>query len=185
MKKFLLLALFCLVGCAGGVHEYEEQTLISSNTSTKWELKDTQNIVSDLINKMNLDQKLQAKLNEYEKTPNLFIANIKNNTGNPYFPISDINAEILEKLSKTNSFILIDSQSRLDLMKELKYQYNGLVSKDSQKKVGKQSSADILLFGDIRSYVNSNNKKDYTFNIWLTDLEKGTELVRYRFKVSK
>jgi hypothetical protein len=57
---------------------------------------------------------------------------------------------MLNEFSKTGEFILIDAAQRDAILKEVTYQNDGAVDPAQAKNIGKQSGADILVFGDIR-----------------------------------
>jgi hypothetical protein len=78
-----------------------------------------------------------------------FVGEIRNNTTESYFPVKDLEDALLEQISNSDQFTLIDASRRDALLKEITYQNDGMVDPSQAKKVGKQSGADVIIFGDI------------------------------------
>lgn len=121
-------------------------------------------------------------------TPKVFIAEVQNQTSEAYFPIGDLNDELLNELSFSGEFVLIDANARESLLKEITYQNDGMVDARTAKKIGKQTGADIMIFGNV--YMKPEKRKgktikEYSVNLRLTDIERGTEVLRARTKVFK
>ena len=63
-----------------------------------------------------------------------------------------------------------------------------MVDANQAKSIGKQTGADLIIFGDIRmkpEMMGGKTIKDYSVNLRMTDIETGEEVLRTRFKVSK
>ena len=63
-----------------------------------------------------------------------------------------------------------------------------MVDPKTAKKVGKQTGADLMIFGNI--YMKPETRdgktiKQYALNLRITDIEKGVEIFRARVKLSK
>ena len=96
--------------------------------------------------------------------------------------------EMLNEFSATGDFILIDASAREKLLKEIRYQNDGMVDPRQAKSIGKAAGADLLIFGAVRMKPKSRDGKtikDYSINIRMTDLERGIEVLRTRVKVHK
>ena len=94
----------------------------------------------------------------------------------------------MNEFSFSGDYILIDNNAREKLLKEIKYQNDGMVRPEDVKKIGRASGADLLIFGDIRmkpQTLKGRTIKDYSVNIRMTDLESQEEVLRTRFKTSK
>lgn len=118
----------------------------------------------------------------------VFVGEIRNNTTEAYFPVKDLEDALLEQMSNSDQFTLIDASRRDALLKEITYQNDGMVDPAQAKKVGKQSGADALIFGDINMKPETRDGKTiktYTVNIHLTDLQSSEEVCRVREKINK
>lgn len=118
----------------------------------------------------------------------LFVGEIRNNTTESYFPVKDLEDALLEKMSNSDQFALIDAARRENLLKEITYQNDGMVDPAQAKKVGRQSGADVMIFGDINMKPETRNGKTiktYTVNLHLTDITTAEEICRAREKINK
>lgn len=152
-----------------------------------WMSADTTQAVSDVIKQMKAHPGF-AKMKAKYGTPKVFIAEVQNQTSEAYFPIGDMNDEFLNELSQSGEFELVDNQAREALLKEITYQNDGMVDPASAKRIGKQTGADIMIFGNV--YMKPEKRdgktiKEYSVNLRMTDIEKATEVLRTRTKVYK
>ncbi len=122
------------------------------------------------------------------KRVKVFVGEIRNNTSEATFPVKDLEDALLDQMSNSDQFTLIDASRREALLKEITYQNDGMVDPAQAKKVGKQSGADALIFGDINMKPETRDGKTiktYTINLHLTDLQSSEEVCRTREKINK
>tara|TARA_Y100001954_G_scaffold230888_1_gene279257 strand:- start:1663 stop:2286 length:624 start_codon:yes stop_codon:yes gene_type:complete len=192
-KPFLVYTFLflTLVGCSSfqakrvGEEESDERAL---GITDKWLSKDTQIVISKLLKRMNKHKGFQRYLRNLGKTPVVFIGEVQNLTSDAYFPISDLNDEFLNKISETGEFILVDAAARKTILDEITYQNDGMVDPSTAKLVGKQTGADLIIFGNVYMKPESRDGKtikQYSINLRMTDIERGVEVFRARAKVSK
>jgi len=166
----------------------EKSDEMASTITDEWIETDTVNAVTAILKDIDNHRGFQRYLTNLGKTPKIFISEVQNDTSEPYFPIGDLNDELLNQFSSSGDFILIDNNAREKILKEIQYQNDGMVRPEDVKKIGRASGADLLIFGDIRmkpQTLNGRTVKDYTVNIRMTDIESGIEVFRGRFKTSK
>lgn len=152
-----------------------------------WMSADTTQAIADVIKQMKAHPgfgKMKAKFG----TPKVFVADVQNQTSEAYFPIGDLNDELLNELSMSGEFELVDNQAREKILKEVTYQNDGMVDPATAKKIGKQTGADIMIFGNV--YMKPEKRdgktiKEYSVNIRMTNIETATEVLRTRTKVFK
>jgi uncharacterized protein (TIGR02722 family) len=188
----ILLTASVLVGCSS----FKAQR-VDSNTgdekaleiTDKWVNKDTETVVTDVLKQLQAHKGFQKYMRTNGgKAPALFIGEIKNMTSEAYFPINDINDEFLNELSQGGDFTLVDADARDNVLKEITYQHDGMVDAATAKKVGKQTGADLIVFGNVHMKPESRGGKtikQYAVNIRMTDIEKGIEVLRVRAKLEK
>ncbi len=191
--KFLasLLSLSLLVTSCGSfkaervdANKSDEKGL---SITDNWMSADTTQAVADVIKQMKAHPgygKMKAKFG----TPKVFVADVQNQTSEAYFPIGDLNDELLNELSMSGEFELVDNQAREKILKEVTYQNDGMVDPATAKKIGKQTGADIMIFGNV--YMKPEKRdgktiKEYSVNIRMTNIETATEVLRTRTKVFK
>ena len=155
----------------------------------KWVAADTEKVISEIINQIQKHRGLQRYLARHQgEAPTVFIGEVQNLTSEAYFPINDINDELLNELSASGDFILVDAAARDSLLKEITYQHDGMVDPATAKSIGKQTGADLMIFGNVFMKPKSRDGKtikEYAINIRMTDIEKGVEVLRTRSKLSK
>lgn len=191
--KFLI-SILILATLASSCGSFKAER-VDANTSDEkglsitdnWMSADTTQAISDVVKQMKAHpgyNKMKAKFG----TPKVFIAEVQNQTSEAYFPIGDLNDELLNELSLSGEFELVDAQAREKILKEITYQNDGMVDPSTAKKIGKQTGADIMIFGNV--YMKPEKRsgktiKEYSVNIRMTDIEKATEVLRTRTKVFK
>lgn len=155
----------------------------------EWVDGDTIRVVDETLDKIERHKRFQSFLaRRGGKDLKLFVANIKNNTSEAYFPSGDMEEALLEKISDSEVFVLIDAKAREALLKEITYQNDGMVDPAEAKRIGRQAGADALLFGTVNMQPKTRDGKTvktYSVNFRLTDIERGVELVRTRAKINK
>lgn len=152
-----------------------------------WMSADTTQAVSDIMKQMKAHPGFSRMRSKYG-TPKVFIAEVQNQTSEAYFPIGDLNDELLNELSMSGEFELVDNQAREKILKEITYQNDGMVDPATAKRIGKQTGADIMIFGNI--YMKPEKRdgktiKEYSVNTRMTDIERAVEVLRARTKVFK
>ena len=195
MNKFLtallLSATLALQGCASfkaerlSTAEGDEKAM---EITDEWLLTDTQNTVGEIMKKIDNNRGFRNYLNELGHRPKLFIAEVQNETSEAYFPIDDMNDELLTQMSETGEFRLIDAAARDRILKEIQYQNEGMVKQSDIQKIGKQTGAELLIFGAVRmnsKTFKGKTIKEYTVNMRFTDITSGEEVARMRATVSK
>lgn len=191
--KFLaaIMALSLLATSCGGfkakrvdANESDEKGL---SITDNWMSADTTQAIADVIKQMKAHPGF-GKMKARHGTPKVFIAEVQNQTSEAYFPIGDLNDELLNELSLSGEFELVDQAAREKILGEITYQNDGMVDPATAKKIGKQTGADVMIFGNI--YMKPEKRdgktiKEYSVNIRMTDIERATELLRTRTKVFK
>lgn len=154
----------------------------------QWVQADTEQVIRDAMKEMNEHRGLKRYMMEHGKQLKIFVGEVQNLTAEAYFPINDINDELLNEISKQGDFVLVDAEARSHILKEITYQNDGMVDPATAKKVGKQTGADLMIFGNV--YMKPETRdgktiKQYSVNLRITDIEKGLEIFRTRVKLSK
>lgn len=162
---------------------------IAMGITDEWLSRDTEQIVEKTIKEI----KESETFNEYlathgGKKPKVFIGDVQNGTSESYFPIGDINRELLYNLTKSNIFTVVDAKNRDAVLKEITYQNDGMVKADTAKKIGQQTGADLMVFGNVTMKPESRGGKtikQYSVDIYLTNIESGEVVVWSRNKLHK
>lgn len=194
MKHIILSALMAtsLAGCGS----FEAKRVDAQTSDEKglkitdnWMSADTSQAIADVLKQIKAHKGFQRYLAQNGgNPPKLFIADVQNQTSEAYFPIGDLNDELLNELSASGEFVLVDAAAREKILGEVKYQNDGMVDPATAKQVGKQTGADIMIFGNV--YMKPEKRdgktiKEYSVNLRMTDVEKAVEVMRARTKVFK
>ncbi len=186
----ILMSLF-LSSCGGFKAkrvDREESDEEAMEITDKWVMKDTEISVGKILEQIQKHRGFQRYLQRLGREPKLFVADVQNRTSEPYFPIDDMNDELLNEFSAAGDYVLIDAAARDRILKEIQYQNDGMVSPNEAKSIGKQAGADLLIFGAVRMDPKTRDGKtikEYSVNIRMTDIERGIEVLRTRVKMNK
>lgn len=190
MKVFPFIALVLLVSCSSFKAERvdsEESDKRAMEISDKWNQTDSERVVKKLVLGINKNISF-SKYKSQKRKPKIFIGEIQNLTSEAYFPIRDLNDELLTEFHNSGEYILIDASSRQAILDELTYQNDGMVDERQVKQIGKQAGADLIIFGNVYMHQATRKGKtikQYSVNLRMTDIETGIEVVRVRTKTSK
>ncbi|GHU00424.1 hypothetical protein FACS1894186_0930 [Alphaproteobacteria bacterium] len=194
MKKQLVigLVLLSLAACGPSIKTERVSTAkgdaLAAKITDEWLLTDTEMAVADIIKQIAVSKSWQAYRARLGRNPKLFVAEVGNQTSEPYFPVGDLNDELLTQFSASGDYVLVDAAARDKILKELTFQNDGMVDPAEAKQIGQMSGADLMIFGDVRMQPGTlagKTIKEYTVNLRMTDIAKGVEVLRVRFKNSK
>lgn len=193
MKIFIILCIVILnISCSPKIKteriSLQKSDELASTITDEWVATDTEMAVQNIIEKINNHRGFQNYLLRLGRKPKIFIGEVQNQTSEAYFPVGDLNDELLNEFSESGDYILIDSDARDKILKEITYQNDGMVKPEDIKKIGRASGADLIIFGNIRmkpEALSGKTIKDYSINIRMTEIESGEEVMRTRYKISK
>lgn len=195
MKASLMLVslsmIFLLTSCSSFKAERVDGTKGDEKAleiTDKWVLKDTETAIKDILEQIGKHKGFQRYLGDTKKKPKLFIMEVQNETSEPYFPIADMNDELLNEFSASGEYTIIDNQGRDKILKEVKYQAEGMVDPSQMVQIGKQTGADIIILGAVRmnpEVRDGKTLKQYTVNMRMTNLKTSEEVLRVRSKSQK
>ena len=193
MKSTLVLLLSAMIFTSCASFKAERVDAKTSDEKAmgitdNWVAEDTRQAVAKILEQMKTHRGYQKYMKKFRGEPKMFIAEVQNSTSEAYFPIDDMNDELLNEVSARGEFVLVDAKARESILKELTYQNDGMVDPNSAKSIGKQLGADLMIFGTV--YMKPEKRdgktlKEYSVNIRLTDIEKGIEVMRTRTRVYK
>ena len=193
MKIFIILCIVILnISCSPKIKteriSLQKSDELASTITDEWVATDTEMAVQNIIEKINSHRGFQNYLLRLGRKPKIFIGEVQNQTSEAYFPVGDLNDELLNEFSESGDYILIDADARDKILKEITYQNDGMVRPEDIKKIGRASGADLIIFGNIRmkpETLSGKTIKDYSINIRMTEIESGEEVMRIRYKISK
>ena len=190
----LLIAVLSLTLLASSCGSFKAKRVDANESDEKglgitdnWMSADTTQAVTDIVKQIKAHPGF-GKMKARHQTPKIFIAEVQNQTSEAYFPSGDLNDELLNELSLSGEYELVDQAAREKILGEITYQNDGMVDPATVKKIGKQTGADVMIFGNV--YMKPEKRdgktiKEYSVNMRMTDIERATELLRTRTKVFK
>jgi uncharacterized protein (TIGR02722 family) len=194
MKLSTLTLLFSLTGLTA-CSSFQAERVDSKKSDEKamkitdeWVSADTEQVIKEVVDQMIKHKGFRQYTGSLGRAPRLFTGDIQNLTSDPYFPINDLNDEFLNELSLSGDFTLVDAQARENILKEVTYQNDGAVDPETARKIGKQTGADLMIFGNV--YMRPQTRdgktiKEYAVNLRMTDIERAVEVLRVRTKLFK
>ena len=195
MKSWISILSVCSLVLLASCGSFKAKRVDSTESDEKaltitdqWVQADTVKVIGGVLKQMQEHKGFKKYLGDLKRAPRLFVGEVQNTTSDAYFPIADLNDELLNELSASGDFTLVDAAARDKVLKEITYQNDGMVDPSTVKKVGKQIGADLMIFGNI--YMKAETRdgktiKQYTVNLRMTDIEKGIEVLRVREKLDK
>ena len=190
-KTLVLTSFLTLLSCGSFKAERVDNKTSDEKALTitdQWVQADSEKVIVDAMKEMSEHKGLKRYMMEHGKQLKMFVGEVQNLTAEAYFPINDINDELLNEISKQGDFILVDADARGSILKEITYQNDGMVDPKTAKKVGKQTGADLMIFGNVYMKPESRDGKtikQYSVNLRITDISSGLEIFRTRTKLSK
>jgi uncharacterized protein (TIGR02722 family) len=195
-KMYRIGLTFCMVVSLSACSSFKAERVDDTKADEKamsitdnWVDGDTIRVIDGAMKQMYAHKRFIEHSGKYNgKRIKLFVGEIRNNTSESYFPVKDLEDALLEKMSNSDEFTLIDAARRESILKEITYQNDGMVDPAQAKKVGKQSGADVMIFGDINMKPETRDGKTiktYSVNLRLTDIQSSEEICRVREKINK
>ncbi len=191
MKLSLIALALILTACGSFKAERVDQKEADAKgleITDNWMGTDTTMSIQETLKQMKEHKGFQKYLAKHGGTPKVFIAEVQNSTAEAYFPIADLNDEFLNEISKSGDFTLIDAAAREKILNEIKYQNDGMVDPKTAKAIGKQTGADLMIFGNVYMKPESRGGKtikEYSLNLRMTNIETAEEVLRTRAKIQK
>jgi penicillin-binding protein activator len=195
MKGLLLLCTLCalltLQSCGSFKAKRvsaDEADELAMEITDKWVDRDTEIVIKKTLKQIAKHRGFNKFLKKLGREPKLFISEVQNMTSEPYFPIADMNDEMLNEFSASGEYVLIESAKRDALLKEITYQNDGMVSTNEAKQIGQAAGADLMIFGSVRMKPESRGGKtikQYSVNFRMVDIQRGVQVLRTRQKIKK
>ena len=188
----LFLAATVQLGCssfsAERVDDKDDEML-----STEWNENDSRMTAEKMIKEMLGRPWLKDHMMEEGKKPIVLVADIENRTDEPYIDQVALTNDVATELINSRRVGFVDGGARKKILDEIQYHAGGAVSPKSAKRIGNQTGADYLLFGDISSFtqrLKGRMIRTYQVSLRLTHLETseirfmGTHKIKKKFKRS-
>jgi penicillin-binding protein activator len=165
------LIIFSLVGCARSVSRIEPNQQI--DLSGRWNDSDSRQTAEKIISELLKSEKFKEYSKALGKKPTLIVGIIKNKTSEH---IDAANYIKKIELAVFNSGVadLVESESFREKVREERAQQQDFSSPETVSKWGKETGANLMLFGEMTSETDVYNKRkvvNYITTLFLTDME--------------
>jgi penicillin-binding protein activator len=165
------LIIFYLVGCARSVSRIEPNQQI--DLSGRWNDSDSRQTAEKIISDLLKSEKFKEYSKALGKKPTLIVGIIKNKTSEH---IDAANYIKKIELAVFNSGVadLVESESFREKVREERAQQQDFSSPETVSKWGKETGANLMLFGEMTSETDVYNKRkvvNYITTLFLTDME--------------
>jgi uncharacterized protein (TIGR02722 family) len=194
MKKIILsLLAFSLASCGAKMRaerlSTSEGDKKAMTITDEWLTTDTNMASKSIVEKILNHGRYKRYLREKSyKTPKMFVGEIENRTSEDNFPVIALSNRILNDLFEDSNVDLVSAKDREKILKEIKYQNDGMVKPSDIKSIGKASGADVMLFGEVvmeEKRLEGKTLKEYSISMRLVDIESGEEIARTLFETTK
>ena len=193
MKKILIvLALIGLTACQRNMRATrvgaEEADARLSIITDEWVSTDTEIAITAMINQIETSRPLNRFLREHGGRPVIFVGEIQNATAEPYFPIADFNERLLTAIFNLGDFRVVDRDARAAILAEIVYQNDGMVDPAQARQIGRQTGAEVAVFGAIRMQPHSlrgRTVREYSVNLRITELETSDVVFMGTYNIQK
>ncbi len=170
VPPFLLLIVM-LASCARSVTRIDPAQQI--DLSGRWNDTDSRQISQKMINDLLISDNFKEYTKQLGKKPAIIVGTIRNKTSEHI----DANNYIKKiELAIFNSGVadLVESAGFRDKIREERAQQQDFASSETVSKWGKETGANLMLFGEMTSETDTYNKRrvvNYVTTLFLTDME--------------
>jgi len=170
VPPFLLLIVM-LASCARSVTRIDPAQQI--DLSGRWNDTDSRQISQKMINDLLISDNFKEYTKQLGKKPSIIVGTIRNKTSEHI----DANNYIKKiELAIFNSGVadLVESAGFRDKIREERAQQQDFASSETVSKWGKETGANLMLFGEMTSETDTYNKRrvvNYVTTLFLTDME--------------
>src|SRR5574337_585004 len=123
MKYLVMMAALLTLASCGSFKAERVDNKTSDEKALKitdqWLQADTEQVIREAMKEMNEHKGLRRYMMENGKNLKMFVGEVQNLTSEAYFPINDLNDELLNEISKEGNFTLVDAAAREHILKEI------------------------------------------------------------------
>lgn len=153
----------------------------------KWTKVDSETAAAEIMAQMTSHPVFADYAGKLGHKPKLFIRDVENKTADPYFRVDELNNALLNRISRSGRFVLIDRAAAQKINQEIVYQMSGTVKRDDIRKIA-ETGAEMLIFGEITMepvIQDGLTVNEYTVNMRLTDISSKEEIARMDYTTTK
>jgi len=165
------LIVLLIVGCARTVSRLDPGQQI--DLSGRWNDSDSRQVANTMINDLLASEKFKEYAKALGKKPAIIVGSIKNKTSE-HIDASNYIKKMELAIFNSGVADLVESDAFRDKIREERAQQQDFASPETVSQWGKETGANLMLFGEMTSETDVYNKKrvvNYVTTLFLTDME--------------
>ncbi|WP_276372033.1 penicillin-binding protein activator LpoB [Chryseolinea sp. H1M3-3] len=173
MKKlsWIVLILIISVSCQRSVTRISPDTQI--DLSGRWNDSDSRMVAEKMINELFTSERFKEYSQENGKKPTIIVGIIKNKTSE-HIDAANYIKKFEMAIYNSNFADLVESDEFRDKLRQERAEQQDFADPATMARWGKETGADVMLFGEMTSETDTYNKKrvvNYITTLFLTDIE--------------
>ena len=173
MKSFpwITVIVVCISCQSNNVTRIDPQTQI--DLSGRWNDSDSRMVAEKMTNELFASERFKEYSNENGKKPTIIVGLIKNKT-TEHIDASNYIKKFELAIYNSNVADLVESDEFRDKLRQERAEQQDFADPATVAQWGKETGADLMLFGEMSSETDTNNKSrvvNYITTLFLTDIE--------------
>ena len=173
MKSFLWITVIVVcVSCqSNNVTRIDPQTQV--DLSGRWNDSDSRMVAEKMTNELFASERFKEYSSENGKKPTIIVGLIKNKT-TEHIDASNYIKKFELAIYNSNVADLVESDEFRDKLRQERAEQQDFADPATVAQWGKETGADLMLFGEMSSEIDTNNKTrvvNYITTLFLTDIE--------------
>lgn len=172
MKRLSWIVLiFFSISCQRSITRINPETQI--DLSGRWNDSDSRMVAEKMINELFSSERFKDYAAEKGKKPTLIVGLIKNKTSE-HIDAGNYIKKFELAIFNANVAALVESDEFRDKLRQERAEQQDFADPATMAKWGKEIGADLMLFGEMTSEIDTYNKKrvvNYITTLFLTDIE--------------
>lgn len=173
MKSFLWITVFvlCMSCQSNNVSRIDPQTQV--DLSGRWNDSDSRMVAEKMTNELFASERFKEYSNNNGKKPTIIVGLIKNKT-TEHIDASNYIKKFELAIYNSNVADLVESDEFRDKLRQERAEQQDFADPATVAQWGKETGADLMLFGEMSSETDTNNKSrvvNYITTLFLTDIE--------------
>jgi len=173
MKSFLWITVIvaCISCQSNNVTRIDPQTQI--DLSGRWNDSDSRMVAEKMTNELFASERFKEYANGNGKKPTIIVGLIKNKT-TEHIDASNYIKKFELTIYNSNVADLVESDEFRDKLRQERAEQQDFADPATVAQWGKETGADLMLFGEMSSEIDTNNKTrvvNYITTLFLTDIE--------------
>ena len=180
-----LLFIFVVTSCARSVSRIDPGQQI--DISGRWNDSDSRMVSQKMISDLLSSDKFKEYANTLGKKPAIIVGMVRNKTSE-HIDAANYVKKIEFAIFNSGIAELVESDSFRDKIREERAQQQDFTSPETVSKWGRETGANLMLFGEMTSETDTYNKRkvvNYVTTLFLTDMETNKRIWYGQHEIKK